>query len=403
MPARNVKAAAEFDKAFIDTRDGKKYRMTKIGYTWWMGENLNYNTADGSGSWCYENSADSCAKYGRLYDWNTAMAGAAASASPSSVQGICPTGWHLPSQSEWGELGKAIGAGLPPYNALDSAAIILKSKSGWKQNDAPNPRQIGGNGYDDFGFSALPAGRRNLEGGFGEIGERGGWWTTNDDCANYSCAEIRSMEYNNDMALTWSISKYEGFSVRCAMTETHHIVMWHTNGGTILPVPTAVAHGGNIENPLSPGTKTGEIPDYVYEGTFYDSAYTMPANPPIIKAGQNLYAKWTAVYTEYRFGGWYLDPVLTRPAVFPIKDVIKDTDLYARWTGDYTVTFNPNGGTVTLYSDTTNIYGKLTSLPRPVREDYIFHGWYTAPDGGTKVGIGTVFTRTSLYTLSGGQ
>jgi len=57
-----------------------------IGTQVWMTKNLNYATA--SGSWCYGNNTDSCAVYGRLYDWNTALT-------------VAPSGWHLPNDAEW--------------------------------------------------------------------------------------------------------------------------------------------------------------------------------------------------------------------------------------------------------------------------------------------------------------
>jgi len=396
MPARNVKVTAEFDTSFLDKRDGKRYRMTTIGGVTWMSENLNYDTADGTGSWCNGNSADSCKKYGRLYNWNTAMAGAAASKSnPSNVRGICPDDWHLPSGDEWSRLGEAVG-GWGPTGSWVWPGIRLKAKSGWNDKDDPVAYSVGGNGTDELWFSALPGGRRSMYGNsygdeFQQYGQRGFWWTTTDTCRSYNCADIRYLDYNADYLATGSSNKEEGFSVRCVANGDKYIVMWHTNGGTVLPIPTAVVHGGDIETPVSEGAKTGGLIGYEYEGMYLDSAYTIPANPPIITAGENLYVKWKAVYREYVFGGWYLDSALTIPAVFPINDVIKNMDLYARWASVYTITFNANGGTVTPPTGATGVNGMLPSLPTPMRKNYAFNGWYTAPTGGTKVGTGTVF------------
>jgi uncharacterized protein (TIGR02145 family) len=144
---------------FTDTRDGKTYNAVKIGGQVWMAENLNFEAPDGS--WCYGNSADSCNKYGRLYNWNTAMDG-----EPDGVQGICPDGWHLPSRAEWGELITYAGA---------NAGNALKSTTGWSVNK-------NGAGTDIFGFAALPGGSRSPGGqyttasSFSGVGQYGAWW-----------------------------------------------------------------------------------------------------------------------------------------------------------------------------------------------------------------------------------
>jgi uncharacterized protein (TIGR02145 family) len=120
---------------FIDERDGKTYGTVKIGHQTWMAENLNYYTS--SGSWCYNNDTSYCGKYGRLYDWETAME-------------ACPSGWHLPDNYEWDDLTEKVGSiYLYPGH-------VLKAKHGWYIND---DGYIGrNNGTDNFGFSALPGG-----------------------------------------------------------------------------------------------------------------------------------------------------------------------------------------------------------------------------------------------------
>jgi hypothetical protein len=92
--------------SFADSRDGKKYATIKIGSQIWMAENLNYNA---NGSKCYGNDESNCQKYGRLYNWNTAMK-------------VCPSGWHLPNGDEWQKLVDIAGGD-------ETAGVILKAAS----------------------------------------------------------------------------------------------------------------------------------------------------------------------------------------------------------------------------------------------------------------------------------
>jgi len=70
-------------------------------------KNLNYETEN---SWCYDNDGNNCDIYGRLYNWETMMNGEESSDEvPSGVQGICPDGWHVPSDNEWKILEMYLG------------------------------------------------------------------------------------------------------------------------------------------------------------------------------------------------------------------------------------------------------------------------------------------------------
>jgi uncharacterized protein (TIGR02145 family)/uncharacterized repeat protein (TIGR02543 family) len=197
---------------FTDVRNGKIYNTVKIGNQMWMAENLNYDTADGTGSWCYENNPDSCVKYGRLYNWNTAMAGKASSKkNPSGVQGVCPAGWHLPSYDEWDILSMFTGSW--------EMAGKLKSTSGWYISIMGFFTGEEGNGTDDYGFSALPGGERYAEGNFVVAGSMGGWWMTEEYEDDVRRAEglymgAEGMVGGRDILVN-AISKGNGLSVRC--------------------------------------------------------------------------------------------------------------------------------------------------------------------------------------------
>jgi uncharacterized protein (TIGR02145 family) len=181
-----------------DNRDGQTYKTVKIGTQTWMAQNINYQTK--SGSWCYKNSASYCKKYGRLYDWKTAKT-------------VCPKGWKLPSREDWDSLGQAVGGEKVPFGdgRIDwgGTGKKLKSKSGWNnKKDGSN-----GNGTDDFGFSALPGGRRNYGGDFNGAGNDGRWWTATKGSSDN--AYYRYMLYNDDGAGEDNNFKSFGFSVRC--------------------------------------------------------------------------------------------------------------------------------------------------------------------------------------------
>jgi uncharacterized protein (TIGR02145 family) len=193
------------DKPLIDERDGQKYKIVTIGNKTWMAQNLNYQPQTGK-SWCYDNMESNCNKYGRLYDWSTAMDidtsynGSAWKGSDVKHKGVCPVGWHLPSNNEWDEL----------VNTVDYPdGTKLKSKNSWHDKDVNNS----GNGTDEYGFSALPGGGRDFDGRFGSVGGIGEWWTVTEYNSDRACC--RYMVYMSDIVDGDSCGKSYGHSVRC--------------------------------------------------------------------------------------------------------------------------------------------------------------------------------------------
>jgi uncharacterized protein (TIGR02145 family) len=171
------------------TYGGQTYKTVKIGTQTWMAENLNYEV---EGSICYENDPDNCAKYGRLYNWETALK-------------VCPKGWHLPSNAEWDKLFRFVDGDTgteSPYES-ETSGKHLKAVSGWYKN---------GNGTDKYGFSALPGGLGNSVGSFDYVGNGGLWWSASeyDSYGAYS----RGMGYYNYVGW-YNNGKSSLFSVRC--------------------------------------------------------------------------------------------------------------------------------------------------------------------------------------------
>jgi len=183
------KAASQTAQTVTDSRDGKTYRIVKIGSQTWMAENLNFNA---NGSRCHKDRADACARFGRLYDWNTAMS-------------ACPAEWRLPSLSDWQTLVNFAGGN-------ETAGDKLKAKGGsWLKN---RDGRIGGT--DDYGFSALPGGHffgpSHDRTEFSGTGIHGTWWTA---AHSGGSASVRGMGHSNGIVGRAENFKSDLVSVRC--------------------------------------------------------------------------------------------------------------------------------------------------------------------------------------------
>ena len=187
-----------------DSRDGQSYKTVTIGTQTWMAQNLNYETAN---SYCYFDSPSNCTEYGRLYTWAAAMdsagiwsangkgCGYGKTCSPTyPVRGVCPTGWHLPTKAEFETLFTAVGGS-------SIAGTKLKSTSGWT---------YGGNGTDDYSFSALPTGSRNDYGNYYGEGYDARFWGSTENYSNNAYGMT-----DDNATLLWDYFKNNGFSVRC--------------------------------------------------------------------------------------------------------------------------------------------------------------------------------------------
>ena len=197
-----VQTSEKPESSFTDSRDGKKYKSVKIGSQTWMAENLNY---EAKGSKCYDNKPDNCKKYGRLYNWATAMNidvkfnNEKWNGSDKKHQGVCPSGWHLPNGDEWQKLVDFAGG-------QKTAGKKLKAKEGWAEK---------GNGTDSYGFSALGGGNGRSDGSFLDVGNYGYWWSTNEAESFSIRAYFRSMYYADERAVWLDIGKSNLFNVRC--------------------------------------------------------------------------------------------------------------------------------------------------------------------------------------------
>jgi uncharacterized protein (TIGR02145 family)/uncharacterized repeat protein (TIGR02543 family) len=212
--------------------DGNLYNTVLVGDQCWMKENLK-TTRDAGGNSitrdCYNNVTNNCNLYGGLYTWTTMMNGAASSnTNPSGVQGICPTGWHLPSNVEWSQLvDYVVSQGYPNdmFNA-NGAGNALKScrqfnsPLGGNCNTSDHPRWNSNEshyGFDEFNFSGLPAGKSGLDGIFTTLGQWSYWWSTLDDFTTNAWG--KTLNWGSGSLGGTSTNKGSGFSVRCLKNE----------------------------------------------------------------------------------------------------------------------------------------------------------------------------------------
>ena len=182
----------------VEDTDGNPYNTVEIGTQCWMLENLNIVVGN---SWCYYDNPSNCDTYGRLYDWTTIMNGSGSSNSvPSGVQGICPNGWHLPSDAEWDILVNYLGG--------SSVAGGKIKESGTTHWQVPNI-----DATNESGFTALPGGKRTPAGTFISKSQAAYFWTSYE--YNSADAYVRSVQYNVNSVLQWTHDKNYGYSVRC--------------------------------------------------------------------------------------------------------------------------------------------------------------------------------------------
>ena len=208
--------------SFTDTRDGVTYQSITIGDQIWMAENLKYIpfvSPPTTGSsipgftfyyvYGYNGSDLTAAKatanyntYGVLYNWNAAMQSELTSnANPSGVQGVCPTGWHLPSDAEWTQL-----ANYFVDETIDGGKLKEAGTAHW---NSPNTGAT-----NETGFTARPGGYRYEDNSFMNLGQTGFWWsTTKEDGYDYGWNYHLN---NDDSSLDRSSHHYSvGLSVRC--------------------------------------------------------------------------------------------------------------------------------------------------------------------------------------------
>ncbi len=186
--------------------DGTVYTSIVINGQEWMQQNLavtkyrngdpiptglsnsTWNSATSGAYAIYNNDAANNATYGKLYNWYAA----------TDSRGLCPTGWHVPSDAEWTILEMSLGGS-------SVAGGKMKSTTGW---NAPNTGAT-----NESGFTGLPGGYRDIDGTYSLMGYPGHWWSSSENDSNF--AWFRNLYYNYSNVNRNNFYKQDGFSVRC--------------------------------------------------------------------------------------------------------------------------------------------------------------------------------------------
>lgn len=219
--------------------DGNVYPTITIGTQVWMAKNLKttkYSNGDLIGTttpatlniegestpkyqWPYDGNESNVATHGRLYTWYVA----------TDSRNVCPTNWHVPSDSEWTVLtdyliknGYSYGNG---YKRMDIAKS-LASTTGWVADETPGSVGNDQTSNNSTGFTALPSGARLEDGNFYLMGHIGDWWSTTEGGAAFMQGLsgiivytpgglFRDIYYDYCYVNSYSNNKKYGMSIRC--------------------------------------------------------------------------------------------------------------------------------------------------------------------------------------------
>jgi len=199
------------------TYDGRTYDLVEIGGQCWFADNLAtdqyrnghpiptgldnttwQNTTSGAFA-IYNNDPANDATYGKLYNWYTTV----------DSRGLCPTGWHVPTDCEWMYLESALGMSVADqeiylYRGTNEGGA-MKATTGWT---SPNTGAT-----NSSGFTAFPGGYRYNDGTYGLIGNYGYWWSSTEFDSNDAWGRLL-LYFNSNVTRNYYTKRY-GFSVRC--------------------------------------------------------------------------------------------------------------------------------------------------------------------------------------------
>ncbi len=208
--------------AFVDSRDGQSYNTVQIGTQCWMAENLNIGTMiTGSSTqtnngtiekYCYDNDTSNCDTYGGMYQWDEAMQ----YVTTEGTQGICPSGWHIPTDAEWMTMEESLGmcsgtgsgcSGATGYRGTDEGSKMAGNEPLWTNGNLDQNANFGSSGFD-----GLPGGVGHVYGSFYALTYITYFWSSSE---NGSDAWSRYLDNNSAQVDRNYYYKGYGYSLRC--------------------------------------------------------------------------------------------------------------------------------------------------------------------------------------------
>jgi uncharacterized protein (TIGR02145 family) len=254
----------ECGQPFVDPRDGQSYNTVQIGSQCWMAENLNYGVRINAGTdmldngivekYCYDDDPNNCDLYGGIYQWDEIMNHTIL----EGYRGICPEGWHVPSDADWCTLEQAVDP------TINCTAIF------WRGTDGGTKLKSGGSS----GFEGLLAGHIFMTSS-SQLGDFGYFWTSSE--YNEWWSVFRALGHTEARVRRHQFPKSYGYSVRCLKGE-----------GTINQPPSAPSNptpDNGAENQSVGVELMWECTDPEGDPIHYDVYIGTTSNPPLAASG----------------------------------------------------------------------------------------------------------------------
>jgi uncharacterized protein (TIGR02145 family) len=230
--SNNITALEIHTDSTVTDFDGNVYHTFNIGTQVWLKENLkSIHYSDGTvitGVMSYNNSDSLANIYGRLYTWNATMR----NSTNQGVQGVCPAGYHVPTDSEWTVLGNYLGG-----NSIAGGKLKETDTAHWY---SPNTGAT-----NSTGFTALGGGEWE-NGNFQYIKMFGVFWSSTQTSSTQ--AKYRYIEYSSIILNPYTWNKSLAYSVRCIKNNPSSYINGNTNSSIFFELKQ------NYPNPFNPST-----------------------------------------------------------------------------------------------------------------------------------------------------